>query len=409
MVTQVATVRPSDLDGAARAMREAAAAGHRVGISGAGTAANWGGQLAEVDLTVDTTGLDRLIDHRPDDLTVAVQAGLPLRTLRDVLAGHGQRVAYDAARVPAGATVGGLIATADAGPARLAYGSLRDLVIGMTVVRADGVVARSGGHVIKNVAGYDLAKLFHGSLGAFGLVAEVVLRLHPLPAATGTLAVGCDAAGGFELAGRLLGAALEPVAAEWHDGRLLARFEGTPRGLAARGRAARRIAGGRAEWSAAGGDGPAAAGGDGPVGDDHGRWDALAAVTAGSPGDTVLRVTTRPSRGPWLAGRVAELAADHPAGVTFTSSPAAGIHHVRIRGGEVADHAALLHALRAGVAATGGAATGGAVTVCRWAPGLPALAGAWGEPPPAVGVLRAVKRAFDPDGRLGPGRFAPWF
>src|SRR5690606_10324922 len=101
------------------------------------------------------TRLDRVVDWQPDDLTVVVQAGTPLRALQELLRGRGQRVAFDAARVAAGATVGGLLATADDGPSRLAYGALRDLVIGATVVRADGVVARSGGRVIKNVAGYD--------------------------------------------------------------------------------------------------------------------------------------------------------------------------------------------------------------------------------------------------------------
>ena len=101
-------------------------------------------------------------------MTVAVRAGTPLRELAEELAPHGQHVAFDAARVAEGATVGGLFATADSGPGALVHGSLRDLVIGVTMVLADGTVARSGGHVIKNVAGYDLAKLLHGSYGTLG-------------------------------------------------------------------------------------------------------------------------------------------------------------------------------------------------------------------------------------------------
>ena len=147
---------------------------------------------------LDTTGLSGVIQHNPGDMTVAVHAGTPLRELAAELAPHGQQVSFDAARVAAGATVGGLVATADSGPSALATGSLRDLVIGVTLVLADGTVARSGGHVIKNVAGYDLAKLLHGSFGTLGVLAEVVLRLHPVPKASATVAVDCPLADAAE-------------------------------------------------------------------------------------------------------------------------------------------------------------------------------------------------------------------
>jgi glycolate oxidase FAD binding subunit len=143
-------VRPTDL----RSVRDAVLdTSGPLGIAGAGTAADWAGPLAPVDTVLDTTALTGVITHNPGDMTVSVRAGTPLRVLNDELASHGQRVALDAARVDAGATVGGLVATADAGPSALVHGSLRDLVIGTTVVLADGTPARSGGHVIKNVAG----------------------------------------------------------------------------------------------------------------------------------------------------------------------------------------------------------------------------------------------------------------
>ena len=115
-----------------------------------------------------------------------------------------QHVSLDAARVAEGATVGGLLATGDAGPAALVYGSLRDLVIGVTLVLADGTVARAGGHVIKNVAGYDMAKVVHGSYGTLAVVAEVVLRLHPVPKAAVTLQLPCSLAEAAEVAARVL-------------------------------------------------------------------------------------------------------------------------------------------------------------------------------------------------------------
>ena len=148
-------MNPTDLRGVRDAVLDSAGT---LAVAGAGTAAGWAGALRDVDAVLDLRALSGVIVHNPGDMTVSVQAGTPLRELNAELAGHGQHVAFDAARVADGATVGGLLATADAGPAALVYGSLRDLVIGTTLVLADGTVARSGGHVIKNVAGYDLTK-----------------------------------------------------------------------------------------------------------------------------------------------------------------------------------------------------------------------------------------------------------
>src|SRR3954452_23479198 len=228
-MTSAATVlRPQDLDEAQAAVRDTTGP---LQIAGAGTAATWAGLLAPVDAVVDTTALTGVITHNPGDMTVAVRAGTPLAALHDELAEHAQHVSLDAARIAEGATVGGLLATADAGPAALVFGSLRDLVIGVTLVLADGTVARAGGHVIKNVAGYDLAKLVHGSYGAFGVLAEVVLRLHPVPKGSTTIAVPCALDAAAELAARILGGPHEPAALEWMDGdgagTLLVRLDGT--------------------------------------------------------------------------------------------------------------------------------------------------------------------------------------
>ncbi|MDN5855619.1 MAG: FAD-binding protein, partial [Actinomycetia bacterium] len=150
------TLRPTDLAGVRDAVRDTPG---RLAIAGAGTAAGWAGALDPVDAVLDVSGLTGVITHNPGDMTVSAHAGTPLRVLVAELAEHGQHVSLDAARIADGATLGGLLATGDAGPSSLVYGTLRDLVIGITVVLADGTVARGGGHVIKNVAGYDLAKL----------------------------------------------------------------------------------------------------------------------------------------------------------------------------------------------------------------------------------------------------------
>ena len=132
------------------------------------------------DLIVSTRRLDQVIEHAAGDLVVTVQAGVALDALQQRLAAEGQRLALDP---PGGASVGGLIATNATGPLRFRYGAPRDLLIGITIVRADGTIAQAGGKVVKNVAGYDLGKLFAGSYGTLGLITEATFRLHPLPAA----------------------------------------------------------------------------------------------------------------------------------------------------------------------------------------------------------------------------------
>ncbi|WP_202805878.1 FAD-binding oxidoreductase [Actinopolymorpha alba] len=383
----VPTVRPSDLRQARDLMFEAARSGQRVLLHGAGTAQSWGAPVGDVDVVLDTTGLDQLLAYNPADMTVAVGAGMSLAALQERL--DGQRVALDAARIPLGATVGGLLATADGGPLRATYGTLRDLVIGVTVVLADGTVARSGGHVIKNVAGYDLTKLFSGSLGTLGLVAEVVLRLHPLPEATATLAVPCDVAAGFAHATALLACPLEPVALDWHEGRLLIRFEGTRSGVATRVRKAVALAASGEVLEGA---------------DETAVWQALAGTVVGGDGDTVLRAGTRPDLLPQLAARLDALTTGPSVKATLTSSVGIGVHTVRLRGGQPAEHAAVLAGWRSEVLAAGGS-----VTLHQRIPGLDELVGSWGRAPATAPLLRALKKRMDHDERLGPGRFAPWF
>ncbi|OIV36637.1 hypothetical protein BIV57_15140 [Mangrovactinospora gilvigrisea] len=226
-------LRPADAGEAVEAVLEGAKARGRLRIAGAGTAAEWGGMRPDPDAAVlSTERLRGVVDHQPDDMVLVVRAGTPLAELAPELAAHGQRLALDPARAEEGATVGGLLATADAGPLRQLHGGPRDLVLGVTVVLADGTAARSGGRVIKNVAGYDLAKLLSGSLGTLGLVVELAVRLHPVPEATATWAVPCADRAALAVARRAEAAGAEPAAMQWADlgdgsePRLLLRFEG---------------------------------------------------------------------------------------------------------------------------------------------------------------------------------------
>jgi glycolate oxidase FAD binding subunit len=167
-------------DAVATTLREAAAKGRRVRVRGGGTKLGWGAAMAAPDIEIDMREHDRVLEHNAGDLTAVVQAGVPLVRLQDELAAHGQMLALDPPRSDA-ATLGGVIATGDSGPLRHRYGAPRDLVLGMTVALSDGTIARTGGKVIKNVAGYDLAKLFTGSFGTLGAILDVSLRLHPVP------------------------------------------------------------------------------------------------------------------------------------------------------------------------------------------------------------------------------------
>ena len=153
-----------------------------VGSSGCAAAAQRSaGRLPACQPTslIDTRGLDRIVEHAAGDLVVTAQAGVTLAALQDHVASSAQWLALDPPEP--GATLGGVIATAASGPRRLLYGTPRDLLIGITVVLADGTIAHSGGKVVKNVAGYDLGKLFTGSFGTLGVIAQCTFRLHPLP------------------------------------------------------------------------------------------------------------------------------------------------------------------------------------------------------------------------------------
>jgi glycolate dehydrogenase FAD-binding subunit len=224
-------VAPETTGEAAEMLREAAADPAGVRICGGGTKLGWG-RLCEGSTRISTRRLDRVVEHNQGDFTLLVQAGARLDDLQRRLAEGGQRISLDPYTGPdGGATIGGVVATADAGPLRHRYGTGRDIVLGITVALADGTVAKSGGKVIKNVAGYDLAKLYSGSFGTLGMILQVALRLHPLPERDVTLTAGTDDPARLIAAvAGLSRAPLEPEAVDvrWAagDGTVLVRLAG---------------------------------------------------------------------------------------------------------------------------------------------------------------------------------------
>ena len=386
--------RPTSVAEAAQLLRDSEGT---VLFRGAGTALDWAGTVPVTDLVLDTRAMSAVLDHTPADMTAAVQAGTSLAELQAQLAGHGQWLALDPPTEAAGATVGGLLAAGDSGPSRLRHGNLRDLVIGVTLVLPDGTVARSGGHVIKNVAGYDLAKLLHGSLGSLALVAEVVLRLHPRPVEQVTTVGPADARQAAEAAGLIAASALEPTAVEWvqqdDGGRLLVRDGGSPVAVAA---AASQL---RTLLARAGV--PAAVCAPEDV---AGAWAEQARAVDGEEGDTILRVNTLPTDLTATAAHASRAGAASGVGVRLTSSVMLGVHTLRLRGPEPAAVAGVAAEVRRHALDLGGA-----VMLRRRPAEVDALLDPLGPPPSSVELLRRVKAQFDPTGRCAPGRFRPWY
>jgi glycolate oxidase FAD binding subunit len=214
----------SSLEEASAFLAAATAEGRRVTI---------GGDLG-------TEGLARILEHEAADLTCTVEAGLRLSELNAALALHGQRLSLDP---PGDPTIGALLAENLSGPLRHRFGAPRDLVLGVTLVLADGTVASAGGKVVKNVAGYDLARLVCGSRGRLALIARVSLRLHPLPRAARTLVVETDdPAAAVE---SLRSSQLDPSALDvLHPCRVAVLFEGSERAVEAQVATARSLVGG---------------------------------------------------------------------------------------------------------------------------------------------------------------------
>ncbi|MEA2155662.1 MAG: glycolate oxidase binding subunit, partial [Solirubrobacteraceae bacterium] len=222
---------PRSAEDAAELLRACAQEGTGVRIAGAETKP-WGLPGEDCGVRLATAALDAIVEHNAGDFTAVLQAGVCLRALDETLAGAGQMFALDPPR-GAGerATVGGAIAAGDSGPLRHRYGAARDLVLGVTVALSDGSLAQAGSKVIKNVAGYDLAKLFSGSFGTLGLITQVAVRLHPRPPAQATASGATDDPARVQdaaiaLASSSLEAQSLDVRWEAGEGRVLARFAG---------------------------------------------------------------------------------------------------------------------------------------------------------------------------------------
>jgi glycolate oxidase FAD binding subunit len=367
----------ADRDELAAELSAAAAGGASVRVRGAGTKLPWAVIAAlEPEVELSTAGLDQILEHNAGDLTAILEAGVPLAQAQRTFAKAGQMLALDPP--DGGATVGGVVASADSGPLRSRYGGVRDLVVGMQVALSDGTRAKSGGKVIKNVAGYDLAKLFAGSFGTLGAILEVAVRLHPLPPATATAVGRSGDAGAIARAvAELTHASIEHLGLDvrWEagTGTVLARFGGAAPRPQAEGAAAIM---GEAGLDRA------------LVEDDDGLWDAQrnGQRARADERDTIVRVSALQTDLPELLA----LAVRHS--LPLVGRAPLGLHWLRIEEpGTVPDLVAELRRV--------------ATTVVLDAPSeLRGRVDPWGARDDALlTLMRRIKDGFDPAGACAPG------
>jgi glycolate oxidase FAD binding subunit len=399
-IAPVAVIRPADGEQIAATLRLCAEAGVTVVPWGGGTAMHVGNQPRAVGIVLCSDGLGTVVEHDHSNLTATVQAGMSLGSLGAALAAHRQFLPLEPPRAEA-ATVGGTVAVNLNGPRRMRYGSVRDLVIGLRVALADGTVVRFGGKTVKNVAGYEMGRLFVGSLGTLGIVTEVTFKVWPLPEVSRTAIVwASDPAGLLTVAARLFDSPLIPSAVTLVAGQVARRFGQHAWGLLVRAegvepavvRHERDISG----WATAAGLDVEVCAGDHDsrlwqAVRDFGWTDEAAAIRLSlPPGKTAALLEALLGEGGSAPTGTSGLVVDLGTGTIWI-----GFDDVRMA-------SQALPSLRGLVAREGGN-----LLAARVPPEAKALADVWSPTPPprVLEIMRRLKQSFDPHHILNPGRF----
>jgi glycolate oxidase FAD binding subunit len=380
---------------AASALKAAAEAGEVVVPWGAGTKQDFGNPVEQPGVVLSLERLNQVVEYVPTDMTITVQAGMRFADLQALTAAHSQTVPLDPARASA-ATIGGIVATAVSGPRRAAYGAVRDLLLGCRIALTDGRVIQAGGKVVKNVAGYDIAKLMAGSFGTLGVITEVSLKLRPLPADTRTLVFGFAsleealAASAKILASELLPAALV-VLTPRASGRLgalgafalAAALEETPENNAYQAGRLAQIAGGAATLT-----------GDA----ERLFWDALIDYGDRFGASFHIREATVISDLPAPLGACADEGAGALDGIAYVQSGTAMLYGFAPPTELDAMEAAVKARFRAAGACGSAVLESGPVALRR-------RLDVWGLPRPEWKMAERIRRTFDPKRILNRGRF----
>ncbi|MBC5811358.1 MAG: FAD-binding oxidoreductase [Candidatus Eremiobacteraeota bacterium] len=387
------SIAPNSVEEVVSAFRERARRGGAIAIVGGATEIGFGYPPERIATLVRTERMTRVVEYAPADMVVTVEAGITLDALQTVLAQEGQRLALDAPR-SGFATIGGLLATNAFGPRRARYGTLRDLIVGISLVRADGTLVRGGGKVVKNVAGFDVPKVMVGSLGTLGLIGTATFRLHPKPereqwyAIPGRSVADVRALARGLLERRLEAAAVVALAAEdAYDAYVL--FEGFGAGVESQGSRLREFCAAEFEVDARRIESQTDV--------DVARLDEDARTF----GSVRLRLSVPPSALPEI-----EREAIRPLRKAFTTSkcslyPLTG--HAFL-GGYPFDANAFERAFTISRILAERAGGNLVVLDCEER-GLRDRIDPFGTLPPSFPIMRRLKERFDPERRLNPGRF----
>jgi len=355
-------------------------------------------------VAVDLTALNGVIDYPARDMTVTVQAGITLAALRRLLAAERQRLPVDVPR-PEDATLGGALAVNAGGPRRYGWGTFRDYVIGLSAVNDQGVETKSGGRVVKNVAGYDLHKLHIGALGTLGVITQVTLKLRPLPEASALLAVGCEGEDLGPLLDALHASRTRPVCIDVLNA-AAANAAATASGLALPAAPWLIVAGYEesaeaVSWQVRQGMGELPAPRlrglaihAGPL--DAPLWDALTELT-----DPVTEVTLQAAVLPGSSAALCRRAAALAEGAVIQAHAGSGVVRLHLGGLTSGRVHEMLKELQAAAAPARGRVT---VPRCpaAWKRELPV----WGPPGGDWPLMRRVKQSLDPRRLFNPGRLA---
>jgi glycolate oxidase FAD binding subunit len=375
-------VEPASVTELSRVLNHANSEGLLVAPRGGGTKLDWGVAPGAINLAISTARFAEILEYAPGDMTVTAGAGVTISQLQRALLVERQTLALDPLW-PERATLGGVIATNDSGAARIRYGSIRDLIIGLTVVLPDGTIAKSGGKVVKNVAGYDLPKLMSGAFGTLGIITRAVFRLHPLPENSKTLSFSFltrEKANDFMLA--IADSVAVPTGLQMRTdatGKIEVdvRLDGIDAGIAAQSEIVFRLAGGPSSTEQSGDP-----------------WLACEELWDRSASASICKLSMLPSQLSSIAEFVRESLSENADWSLLMHST--GLAWLRIDAAECAQIADFILSLRD---------AGGTAVLLKGPPELRQQVDVWGDAGSVVPLMKRIKHQFDPRGILNRGRF----